>query len=67
MKRIFLLFLGLGNLAYGQNPLFIPSTLSGNTINLSLQNGSVNFYPGNATQTMGVNGNLFGPTQTNLV
>lgn len=62
MKRIFLLFLGLGNLAYGQNPLFIPSTLSGNTINLSLQNGSVNFYPGNATQTMGVNGNLLGPT-----
>ena len=62
MKRIFLLFLGLGNLVYGQNPLFIPSTLSGNTINLSLQNGSVNFYPGNATQTMGVNGNLLGPT-----
>ena len=62
MKRIFLLFIGLGNLVYGQNPLFIPSTLSGNTINLSLQNGSVNFYPGNATQTMGVNGNLLGPT-----
>lgn len=62
MKRILFLVLCLGNLVYGQNPLFIPSTLSGSTINLNLQNGSVNFYPGNATQTMGVNGNLLGPT-----
>ena len=45
-----------------QNPLFIPDTLVGSSINLSLQEGSVNFYPGPATQTMGVNGNLLGPT-----
>ena len=45
-----------------QNPVTIPDTLSGSVINLTLQNGTVNFRPGAATNTMGVNGNLLGPT-----
>jgi len=45
-----------------QNPLAIPPTLSGNSIDLNLQEGSVNFYPGNPTATYGANGNILGPT-----
>ena len=45
-----------------QNKLPIPDTLSGNNFNLSIQNGTVNFYPGFQTKTMGVNGSLLGPT-----
>lgn len=45
-----------------QNPLAIPPTLSGTTINLNLQEGTTNFYPGPPTQTYGANGNLLGPT-----
>jgi blue copper oxidase len=44
------------------NPLFIPDTLSGNTINLTLKNGTKQFVDGNPTQTMGANGDLLGPT-----
>jgi blue copper oxidase len=47
---------------FAQQPLFIPDTLSGNQIHLTLQYGQVNFYPGGPTQTMGVNGNILGPT-----
>ena len=62
MRNIFLLF--LVTLFYpiaGQNTLFIPDTLSGNTFNLTIQNGTVNFY-GTATNTMGINGNILAPT-----
>ncbi len=45
-----------------QNPVAIPDTLSGNVIDLTLQTGSVNFRSGAATSTMGVNGNILGPT-----
>lgn len=45
-----------------QNKLPIPDTLSGNNFNLTIQNGSVSFYPGFQTKTMGVNGSLLGPT-----
>lgn len=48
--------------ANAQNPLAIPPTLSGTTINLNLQEGTTNFYPGPPTQTYGANGNLLGPT-----
>ncbi|MCF8416556.1 MAG: multicopper oxidase domain-containing protein [Crocinitomicaceae bacterium] len=48
--------------SFGQNPLAIPPTLTGSNIDLNLQEGSVNFYPGNATSTYGANGNLLGPT-----
>lgn len=62
MRRFIVAFLLFSFQVTAQNPLFIPDTLVGSSINLSLQEGSVNFYPGLATQTMGVNGNLLGPT-----
>jgi bilirubin oxidase len=45
-----------------QNRLQIPDTLSGIQFNLTIQKGSVNFYPGFTTNTIGVNGNILGPT-----
>jgi blue copper oxidase len=45
-----------------QNPLTIPTALSGTEFDLTLQHGSVEFTPGVTTQTMGVNGNILGPT-----
>lgn len=45
-----------------QNQLTIPDTVSGSVINLTLQTGSIQFKPGAATSTMGVNGNILGPT-----
>jgi bilirubin oxidase len=62
MRSFIVAFLFFSFELTAQNPLFIPDTLVGSSINLSLQEGSVNFYPGLATQTMGVNGNLLGPT-----
>ena len=50
------------NFIKAQSPLFIPDTLSGEVINLILQNGLTNFFPGQPTQTMGANGNILGPT-----
>jgi blue copper oxidase len=55
-----LLFITLG--AKAQNPLAIPPTLSGSTINLNLQEGTTNFFSGTPTQTFGANGHLLGPT-----
>jgi blue copper oxidase len=48
--------------ALSQNQLFIPDTLSGSSMQLTIQNGNKQFYPGNATQTMGINGNILAPT-----
>lgn len=48
--------------ALAQNPLHIPDTVSGSVINLNLQTGTRQFYPGTATNTMGANGSLLGPT-----
>ncbi|MCF6359888.1 MAG: multicopper oxidase domain-containing protein [Cyclobacteriaceae bacterium] len=47
---------------YGQSPLLIPSTISGSTIELNLQNGTYEFYNGKVTTTMGANGDILGPT-----
>lgn len=55
-----LLLFSLNNRA--QNKLQIPDTLSGTKFNLTIQKGSVNFYPGFTTNTIGVNGNILGPT-----
>ena len=49
-------------LVNAQNPLAIPPTLSGEQIDLTLQNGTTQFLPGQPTQTMGANGALLGPT-----
>ncbi|PCJ00632.1 MAG: bilirubin oxidase [Flavobacteriales bacterium] len=45
-----------------QNPLFIPSTITGTSINLILDTGTTQFYPGRNTKTMGANGILLAPT-----
>jgi bilirubin oxidase len=46
-----------------QNALFIPDTLTGTSITLSLSKDSVQFLPGNKSQTFGFNGyKYFGPT-----
>ena len=55
-------FLCITMIGYTQNQLFIPSTITSTSINLDLQNGSHQFYAGQNTATMGVNGNLLGPT-----
>lgn len=51
--------------AFGQNPLFIPDTLSGTMFNLSVQTGTKVFFPSSTysnTPTFGFNGNFLGPT-----
>jgi len=47
---------------FAQNPLLIPETLSGETLHLTLQNGTYSFIDDLSTPTMGVNGNILGPT-----
>ena len=64
-KRNLTLAILLAGLVAGlnaQSPLAIPDTLSGSVITLEVDEGSVEFYPGITTQTMGVNGPLLGPT-----
>lgn len=66
MNRILcLLFLAFMAVPLGiksQNPLLIPDTLSGSFIQLTLQDGQQNWFPGLATQTRGANGAILGPT-----
>ncbi len=64
MKKIIPTILFLLNLTLiaQQNQLFIPPVLTGTNINLNLQNGTYQFFPGQITQTMGVNGDILGPT-----
>ena len=57
-----LLLLAIIFSGYSQNTLFIPPIIEGNKVNLHVQYGSMQFFPGGATTTMGVNGNLLGPT-----
>ena len=45
-----------------QNQLSIPPVLNGPQYQLNLQNGTYEFFPGHQTATMGVNGNILGPT-----
>jgi len=63
MKHFLLLFIILsGTLVFSQNTLNIPPTITSTTINLTLQEGTTNFFPGITTNTMGANGSLLGPT-----
>lgn len=64
MKKYLLLAASLFfySLTYAQNALLIPPVLNGPVYNLNLQPGTVNFYAGTPTQTLGVNGNILGPT-----
>jgi bilirubin oxidase len=45
-----------------QVPLPIPETLSGSAMDLTVQEGSYQFHPGETVATYGINGNLLGPT-----
>lgn len=47
---------------YAQNALTIPPTVTGTTINLNVQSGTRNFYPGFTTPSYGVNGVWMAPT-----
>ena len=58
----FLLWLIIPFMGFSQNPLFIPDTLSGSSIDLNLQYGQVEFYPGFNTNTIGYNQAILGPT-----
>lgn len=52
----------VANLLLAQNAVIIPGTLSGTNFELTLQNGTFQFYSGQSTTTMGVNGDILGPT-----
>lgn len=56
------IYIAAAGTSYGQNPLFIPDTLSGTSIGLTVQNGSKSFFPGLSTPTYGYNGDFLGPT-----
>ncbi|KAA3656850.1 MAG: bilirubin oxidase, partial [Calditrichaeota bacterium] len=60
--HILFLFLFVLTQANAQNQIAIPDTLDGTSFELNLQNGTYQFYAGQNTQTMGVNGNILGPT-----
>jgi FtsP/CotA-like multicopper oxidase with cupredoxin domain len=63
MKTVFTLLLLIFFInVKAQNQLAIPPTLSGNDLFLNLQTGTTPFFSGSLTNTMGVNGNLLGPT-----
>jgi bilirubin oxidase len=62
MNKYYLIALMIVQGTIAQNTLLIPSTLSGTDINLTLQNGTHQFYSGINTTTMGANGNILGPT-----
>jgi len=57
---VFFFFISLKLL--GQNPLFIPDTLSGVNFSLSVQTGTKQFIGTYTTNTYGYNGNFLGPT-----
>lgn len=64
MKKllVYIFLFILATSAYGQNPLAIPSALTGTTFNLNVQNGTVQFFDGINTPTYGINGDILGPT-----
>ncbi len=65
MKKNILLVLmtmTISLMALAQNELLIPDTLSGTNFDLTLQTGTYPFLEGPVTNTMGVNGNILGPT-----
>jgi bilirubin oxidase len=57
-----ILFLASAFSALAQNQLLIPVALTGTNFDLTIQNGEVEFVPGVMTSTLGINGNILGPT-----
>jgi len=63
MKQLLIvLFFGITLSVYSQNPIIIPGAIESTNVNLSLQNGTFQFFSGIDTATMGVNGPQLGPT-----
>ena len=62
MKTYLFTLLLISGASFGQNQLAIPPTIETSNINLTLQEGVTQFYPGINTNTMGANGALLGPT-----
>jgi len=57
-----LLLLLWSGIVVGQNPLYIPPSISGTNFNLNIQNGITQFFPGVNTPTYGINAPLLAPT-----
>ena len=55
-------FAAMTALACAQTPVPIPPMLSGSVIDLTVQTGTTEIYPGKFTNTVGYNGNFLGPT-----
>lgn len=49
-------------LSLAQNEMIIPPTITGSTIDLNVQSGTTEFYPGFNTPTYGINGVFLSPT-----
>lgn len=63
LNRILLVtLLPIAQQSAAQTTISIPATLTGDVIDLTLQHGTMNFFPGTATQTIGYNGAHLGPT-----
>jgi len=62
MKKLVSILLLTSASSFGQNPLLIPPTIESSSVQLTLQEGTTQFYPGITTATMGANGSLLGPT-----
>ena len=64
MKKFYLTLFNLISILtiFSQNQLLIPDTVNSSNINLTLDYGTYEFFPGKITQTMGANGNILGPT-----
>ncbi|OFZ17829.1 MAG: hypothetical protein A3D92_21690 [Bacteroidetes bacterium RIFCSPHIGHO2_02_FULL_44_7] len=62
MKKLLSILTLTSALSFGQNPLLIPPTIESSSVQLALQEGTTQFYPGITTATMGANGSLLGPT-----
>jgi bilirubin oxidase len=60
--RLMLLIVGIANSIIAQNPVLLPDTISGTDFDLTIQHGTYQFFDGQITNTMGVNGNILGPT-----
>lgn len=54
--------LAVGLKAHAQAPIFIPPLVTGDSIKLVLRQGTMQFYPGVQTATIGYNGAFLGPT-----
>ena len=61
-STLFLFALLLHSAARAQTPLPIPDTLSGPVFDLTMQEATWEFHPGEVVNTYGYNGSLLGPT-----